>query len=151
MENIKIAVDAIIIAEEAVNKIVKSAKEEYEAKGKTMLEQVTNYIYDKLDEAGWMCRTFAIYDELCLGKQGTARYIFYINHCPVFYIQKNNIKMHYNSLDEFQMKTIACYWNKFKEEFDKNIKIALDERINALKREMNETQHTSELINSWKL
>lgn len=107
---------AIKHAEEALKVLNNFTESQYQAKGKTMMEQIIDYITHTLSNANYMCSGCKHY-HLALSNMKNY-FVFYIYDSiggfPAFVITPNGEVKNVCSLSEWMMLTLVKEWEGFK-------------------------------------
>lgn len=145
---------AIRQAEKALETLNDFIEVQYEAKGSTMLEQIINYIKNKLSNADYICGRCKYRNIELSHIQGG--FTFYIYDCgaisngiPVFSIRNNGGITEYRVLSEWMMLTLVREWEGFKEELDNSIKKAMSSCTKSINDKLAHIGYVNEQLSKW--
>lgn len=143
---------AVRQAEKALETLKEFSEMQYKAKGKTMLEQIIDYIVNTLSNADYICCGCKYY-HLALSNMKSS-FVFYIyDDCdsgyPIFSITKNREVRCNRQLDEQMMLTLVKEWEGFKKELDFSIKVTLKERTRSINNQLYHIGYVNEQLSKW--
>ena len=152
-EQYKETVAALKKAEDALKTLKAFEETQHKAKGKTMLNQIVNYIADVLHDSNYICG--CKYCDLALSKMRD-RFIFYIydnsmisSGHPIFSIDFDGETVDHCKLDDEMILTLIRYWEGFKKELHANIKTCLEERTKTINKELAHIAYVNEQLSKW--
>ena len=147
---------AIRHAEEALKTLKEFSETQYETKGETMIEQITNYIIDTLANADYLC-CGCRYHHLALSNMKNY-FVFYVydnsaisSGYPVFSITKSGEIKNICKLAEWMMLTLINDWDGFKKELDFAINTTLAERTKNINNQLVHIGYVNEPLAKWRV
>ena len=149
----EVTATAIKQAEEALETLKDFSESQYKAKGKTMMEQIIDYITHTLSNANYMCSGCAHY-HLVLSKMKNY-FVFYIydnsviGGYPAFTITHNGEVKNVCSLSEWMMLTLVKEWEGFKKELDLSIKKTMEMRTKSINDKLAHIVYVNEQLSKW--
>lgn len=144
---------AIKHAEEALKVLNDFTESQYQAKGKTMMEQIIDYITHTLSNANYMCSGCKHY-HLALSNMKN-HFVFYIYDSstiggfPAFVITPNGEVKNVCSLSEWMMLTLVKEWEGFKKELDFSIKTTMKMRTKSINDKLAHIGYVNEQLSKW--
>lgn len=150
----EVTATAIRQAEEALKVLNDFTESQYKAKGKTMMEQIIDYVSNVLSNADYMCSgcthchltlyhmrdyfVFDIYDksEICSGHS-------------IFSITTNGEIKNICNLNEWMMLTLVEEWEEFKKELDVSIKRTMKVRTKSINDKLAHIGYVNEQLSKW--
>lgn len=149
----EVTATAIKQAEEALETLKDFSESQYKAKGKTMMEQIIDYITHTLSSADYMCCGCKCY-HLALIKMKDC-FVFYIydnsaiGGYPVFSITTNGEVKNVCNLSEWMMLALVKDWEKFKKELDASIKTTMKMRTESINKQLSHMGYVNEQLSKW--
>ena len=149
----EVTATAIKQAEEALETLKDFSESQYKAKGKTMMEQMIDYITHTLSSADYMCCCCKYY-HLALIKMKDY-FVFYIYNnsaisgYPVFSITTNGEVKNVCNLSEWMMLALVKDWEKFKKELDVSIKTTMKMRTESINKQLAHMGYVNEQLSKW--
>lgn len=145
---------AIRQAEEALKVLNDFSDSQYQAKGKTMMEQIIDYISNVLSNADYMCDGCMHY-HLALSRMRNY-FVFYIkdksaiySEHPIFSITTNGKIKQIDNLSEWMMLTLVKEWEGFKKELDFSIKTTMRMRTKNINDKLAHIGYVNEQLSKW--
>lgn len=150
----EVTATAIRQAEEALKVLNDFTESQYKAKGKTMMEQIIDYVSNVLSNADYMCSgcthchltlyhmrdyfVFYIYDKsaICSGHS-------------IFSIATNGEIKNICNLNEWMMLTLVEEWEEFKKELDVSIKRTMKVRTKSINDKLAHIGYVNEQLSKW--
>lgn len=147
---------AIRHAEEALKTLKEFSETQYETKGETMIEQITNYIRDTLANADYLC-CGCRYHHLVLSNMENY-FVFYVYDnsaisfgYPVFSITKSGEIKNICKLAGWMMLILINDWDGFKKELDFAINTTLAERTKSINNQLVHIGYVNEQLAKWRI
>lgn len=150
----EVTATAIRQAEEALKVLNDFTESQYKAKGKTMVEQIIDYITHTLSNADYMCGG-CTHCHLVLYHMRND-FVFYIHDksaiCSgqsIFSITTNGEIKNICNLNEWMMLTLVEEWEEFKKELDISIKRTMKVRTKSINDKLAHIGYVNEQLSKW--
>ena len=137
----EVTATAIKQAEEALETLKDFSESQYKAKGKTMMEQIIDYITRTLSNADYMfcgCKHYHLALSSAIG-----------SGYPVFSITTNGEVKNVCTLSEWMILTLVKEWGEFKKELDFSIKTTMKMRTKSINDRLAHIGYVNEQLSKW--